>query len=103
NMTGPAGDKGYPVASLVDIGLMAAINVAWMMAHGSQFFEVRFRRTAVITGKNDQGLSADTVFLKGCDHLSDHVIDLQDEISVEIRIAHAQEFGSGQDRGMRRR
>ena len=63
-----------------------------VMAKFFQHFKICFRRTAIITGNNNQGIGGQLIFLNCFHYLSYHIIHLQYKITIRICSALSLKF-----------
>ena len=62
---GPAGDEGDAMAAFVEVGFVAAVDVAGVVIGGEEFVDVCSGGAAVVGGEDDEGVFGDAVLFEG--------------------------------------
>ena len=77
------------MATIPDVGFVAALLGAGIMALGFHLFYSRIRRATVVTCKEDQGVVRLSGFLQRIQHAADFSICLHDVVRVSAKTALA--------------
>src|SRR6266480_3109931 len=67
---GPADDEGYAMSAVENVCFVPAEVGTRVVSFGGQFIELRFRRTSVVAGENDECAPGEAVPVERCQHLS---------------------------------
>src|SRR5687768_12320907 len=88
-VTWPTDEKRDAMATVEDVGLRPAKSRAGIVALHKKLIELRFRRTTVIAGENDQRVVGQSEPVERVQHDADTGVGLHDEVGVGIQPALA--------------
>lgn len=98
----PADQAGDSMAALVDVRLMAAEDIAGIVAAGAKLLEIGHGRAAVVGRQHEDRVFIQTLFNQLISNLSDHVVAHQNEVAVFIRAGAPLKFLRREDGRVRR-
>src|SRR5690606_10449434 len=84
------------MTSFVNIGLVTAENIAWVMSYTGQFFEISPGGTSIVARENKNGIPSLTYLFQFLHDSTHHVVHLEYKITIEIGVAFTYKLFSRQ-------